>query len=189
MSIVTAEQVRVYLSSPSWTGEQYASVDANCAQREGELAGWLRVPLTPEERTETVPVLASGLVATSAPIYQLFDIDNVASAGDVPPAGYVLARGYLRRPGATGASARPFSPLAGDSSLAAVTVHYMAGWGPHPALAGAIMTRVGAYALNKHDDTVMARNLDGDTPKPLRENWTEDDFAVLRAFRRPGVTG
>jgi hypothetical protein len=198
MPIVSVEQIRTRLSSPSWTPAQQQAVAAVIAQREGELAAWLRVPITPVRRTEAVPVLGSGLVATTAPVYRLHAVDGIAVTGDAAPAGYEWrdtnsgTGRYLARPRNVafpmpyfGYSNRAFDPLYGP--YVTVAVDYDAGWGPDPLLAGAIAERVEAYAVNRHDDTVVARNLDAEAPPPQRENWIESDFVALRAYRQPGV--
>lgn len=198
MAVVSAEQVRQHLSSPPWSSDQERAVAANSAQREAELAAWLRMPITPMRRAETVPVLDSGLIATSAPIYRLYAINGVDVVGGAPPEGYTWrdtnagTGHYLAQPALTddpatpnGYSTRPFSPLYGVRPH--VTVDYDAGWGPDPALTGAIMERVSAYAVNFHDDTVTARALDAEAPAPQREHWIDDDFVALRAYRRAGI--
>lgn len=199
MPIVTTEQIRRRLSNPPWSAEQQQAVSEVSAQRESELAAWLRIPITPVRRVETVPVLDSGLVATSAPVHQLHAVNGVAVAGDDPPEGYTWRdtgsgdAHYLATtppPGddavpPIGYSARPFSLLHG--SRPQITVDYDAGWGPIPALTGAIAERVEAYAANRHDDTVTARALDAEAPPQQREHWIEDDLVALRAYRRAAI--
>lgn len=200
MPIITVDQVRAHLSSPDWSGEQREAVAANIALREGELTAWLRVPITPKRRTETVPVLDSGLIATTAPVYRLLAVNGVEVTGDDPPAGYEWrdtnagTGHYLALPALAtvtcgyseaGYSSRPFDVLYGPRPY--VTVDYDGGWGADPVLAGAIRERVSAYALNFHDDTVVARALDAEAPPRQREEWIESDFVALRAYRRPGL--
>jgi hypothetical protein len=48
-----------------------------------------------------------------------------------------------------------------------------------------LLDKVGNCMLNRHDDTVIARNLDAEKPVNLNEDWTDQELLMLRARRRP----
>lgn len=192
MPVVTAEQVRDHLSNPTWSDAQYRACTQQIASRQARLQAWLRVPIDPIEVTETVRVLPNtGLVVTTFPIYELIDINGEAAPGGVPVAPYELRdeRAWLYDTsydtGLLSYSSRPFSPVYGAAAPARVAVHYMAGWGGKDDLVGAILDKVGNIMLNRHDDTIVARNLDAEKPPQLSEDWTDAELAMLRARRRP----
>ena len=190
MPIVTVEQVRDHLSRPAWTDSQTRACQQLINARQKRLEGWLRVPIDPVETTETVPVtLDTGLVSTTYPVHTLLDVAGLVATDGMPPAPYELRYGvWLYDPtydtGQLGYTSRPFSPLTG-AAPPRVAVHYMAGWGAVDDLMGAIIDNVGAVMLNRHDDTVVARNLDAEKPPALAETWTDAELAMLRARRRP----
>jgi hypothetical protein len=189
MPIVTVEQVRDYLSHPSWSDAQRRACAQLIKARQARLQDWLRVPIDPVERTDMARVITGGLVATTYPIHTLLGINGVAVTEGVPPAPYELRDGWLYdtsyAQGVAAYSTRSFSLLAGANEPPQVSVHYMAGWGSKDDLVGAIIDKVAAVMLNRHDDTVVARNLDAEAPKSLNEDWTEDELKMLRARRRP----
>jgi hypothetical protein len=64
-----------------------------------------------------------------------------------------------------------------------MTLTYLAGWGPDPTLVGAVLNKAQAFATNRYDDTVIARNAEAQRPVLLKEEWTESDIATLGRFR------
>jgi hypothetical protein len=191
MPLTTVDEVNNHLSSPPWSPDQRAACATLIGKREEELARWFGVPLEPTLRVDTVPILQpSGLVATPMPIYQVLAIDGVDLVGGVLPVTYELrdeAWLYCVDPGYAGYSTRPFSIAFGDSRAGQrrVSVKHLAGWGPKADIIGAVIEKVGATMLNRHDDTVVARNLDAQGPPPLKEEWTEAELLMLRSRKRP----
>lgn len=191
MPVVTAEQVRDYLSNPRWSESQIRACEQLIKGRQTQLQAWFRMPIDPgPERTDNAPVYTdTGLVATTYPIYTLLALDGVAVAGGVPPSPYELRDGawlYNRDYDEVAYSytSRPFSLVSG-AAVPRTVVRYLPGWGAKDDIVTAIIEKVAAVMLNRHDDTVVARNLDAKTPDPLEEKWTEEELAMLRARRRP----
>lgn len=190
MPVVTTEQVRDHLSRPPWSDSQRAACEQLIASRQARLEDWFRVPIDPVERTETVPIYAeSGLIATTYPIHTLLEVDGVAAVDGMPPAPYELRdRVWLYDPtydtGTWATTSRPFSLTAPMFGRPRVAVHYLAGWGATSDIVGAIIDKVAAVMLNRHDDTVVARNLDAEKPTEIKEDWTDAELAMLRARRR-----
>jgi hypothetical protein len=190
MAVVTVEQVRDHLSNPSWSDSQRRACQQLIDSRQALLQDWFRVPIEPgPQRTETVPVLdQTGLVSTTYPIYELIAVGGEAAVEGMPPAPYEIRDGaWLYDPtydtGLIGYSSRPYS-LIGGAALTRVTVTYLPGWGAKADIVGAIIDKVGNIMLNRHDDTVVARNLDAEKPPQLGEAWTDDELKMLRARRR-----
>lgn len=195
MPLTTVDQVNNHLSSPPWSADQRSACALLISKREAELARWFGVPLEPVLRVDTVAILLpSGLVATPMPIYQVLAIDGVDLIGGVLPVTYELrdeAWLYCVDPGYAGYSTRAFSLMGGDSRAGSqrVSVKHLAGWGPKDDIIGAVIVKVGNTMLNRHDDTVVARNLDTQGPPPLKEEWTDSELLMLRSRKRPrGVT-
>lgn len=194
-TLVTAEQVRDYLSNPPWTASQEATCRQLIARREAELARWLGwgLPLTPTDRAETARILKSGLIATSAPVYQVHEIAGVPVADGVfgaeLPEPYVWRyEGWVSVPEDTaipGYITRPFSITDGFRGVRSVLMRYAAGWGPAADIVGAVVMKVAATMENRHSDTVVARAMDAKEPSPLKEEWTEDELKMLSSRRRP----
>lgn len=192
MPVVTAEQVRDHLSNPTWSDAQYRACEALIVSRQARLQAWLRVPIDPIEVSETVRVMpATGLVVTTYPIYTLLAIDSADVIGGVPADPYELRSegawlyDISYDTGPVAMTSRPFSLITGAAAPARVTVGYLAGWGDKADLVGAIRDKVGNIMLNRHDDTIVARNLDAEKPPQLSEEWTDAELLMLRARRRP----
>jgi hypothetical protein len=75
------------------------------------------------------------------------------------------------------------SLLGGPGPVPHVTIVYRPGWGRHEALRGAVLEKATALMMNRHDDTITARQLEGQTPPKMTEDWTADEVAALGAFR------
>ncbi|HZE02606.1 MAG TPA: hypothetical protein VE155_12660 [Pseudonocardiaceae bacterium] len=191
MPLTTVDQVNIHLSSPPWSADQRAACATLIGKREAELARWLGVPLEPILRVDTVPILLpSGLVATPMPIYRVLAIDGVDLVDNVLPVTYELrdeAWLYSVDPGYAGYSTRPFSLISGRGGCEQrrVSVKSLAGWGPKDDIIGAVIEKVGNTMLNRHDDTVVARNLDAQAPAPLKEEWTPVELLMLKSRKRP----
>lgn len=190
MAVVTTEQVRDYLSHPTWSDAQIRACEQEIDAKTTALEGWFRVPIEPVERTEYAPIYRTGLVATTAPIYTLLALDDVPVVDGMPPAPYELRDGvWLYNRDYDGAvnryTSRPFDITVGGEGYLKVAVRHLAGWGGAPDIVNAIIRKVGAVMLNRHDDTVVARNLDTESPKPLDEDWSDKELMMLRRRRRP----
>lgn len=192
MAIVSVDEVNDHLSSPPWSQAQRDSVARRIDKLQADLAAWLQCPIDPEPRAESVPVAAkTGLVLATWPIYHLQTVDGTACNG-TPPEGYVWAAPYrlaLAVPDTvpSGWSSRSFSLLHGAHAQRGVALTYLAGWGPHQMLRGALIDKAAAYATNRHDDTVVARELDATAPPAAKEEWTEQELTMLRAFKIRGI--
>lgn len=188
MAVVTVDQVQRHLSNPPWSDDQIAACQLLINKRQAELSRWFGVPIEPTERTDLAVVMASGLVATLMPIHTLYDVDGVTAVNGVPAAPYELRDGaWLYTVEADGGwpaySTRPFSLVGSPSPR--VSVHYLAGWGATDDIVGAIVDKVSATMLNRHDDTVVARQLDAQAPPQLKEEWQETELTMLRSRKRP----
>jgi hypothetical protein len=192
--VVTVDQVRAYLSSPPWSGAQEAACALLILQRQRELQNYLNCPIDPQARTELVAILESGLLVTTWPVFQLLAIDTTtlspgAFYGQPLPTPYTWRdEGWVTAPPLAAGGAlmsRPYSLLAGDTAPTKVATTYLGGWGPQPDLTGAIIQKVAAVMLNRHDDTVTARALDTKAPPPLKEEWTPGELKALSYRRRP----
>lgn len=189
-SVVTVDQVRDYLSSPPWSAKQEATCALEIATKQSQLERFLQVPIDPVDRTDNARILPSGLVCTDLPVYTLIAVDSVPTVAGVPPIPYTLKDGWLYGQEldtgySTGAlNSRPFSLVAGGYNPR-VLVHYLGGWGGQPDITGAIIRKVAAVMLNRHDDTVVARNLDAEKPKEVSEAWTDQELLSLRSRKRP----
>lgn len=192
--VVTVDQVRAYLSSPPWSAAQEGACALLILQRQRELQNYLNCPIDPQSRTEIVPILESGLLVTTWPVFQLLSIDTTtlspgAFYGQALPSPYTWRdEGWVSAPApAVGGAmlSRPFSLTAGDTATIRVPITYLGGWGPQPDITGAIIQKVAAVMLNRHDDTVTARALDAKAPPPLKEEWTDGERKALSYRRRP----
>lgn len=189
MPIVTVDQVNDYLSNPPWSAAQRNACTLLIAGCQEQLANYLLVPIDLVERTETVPILRSGLLATSAPVNTVLTIDGVAPVGDVLPAGYFWRdkdRGWLATTPLDQivVSATALDLLTGVTPLSRVVVAYLAGWGAKADLTGGIIRKVAAVMHNRHDDTVTAHQVDAENPPPIKEEFTDQELRLFNARRR-----
>lgn len=189
MAVVTTEQVRDYLSHPTWSDAQTRACEQEIDAKTALLENWFRVPIEPVERTELAPIYGTGLVATSAPIHTLLALNDDTVTDGMPPAPYELRDGvWLYNRDYDGVlnsyTNRPFDITVGNIRPR-VSVVFLAGWGGTADIVNAIIRKVGAVMLNRHDDTVVARNLDAESPKPLDEDWSDKELMMLRRRRRP----
>lgn len=193
MDIVTVRDVNDHLSSPPWGPAQERACQELIDKRTAELRRWFGVPIDPVQITETVRVRRSGIVDTSLPVYQVIELAGVpvtdGLAGCALPAPYYwLDEHWITSPKAppvAGYSTRPFDPVYGDCGLVTVALTYRGGWGPCSDITGAIITKVAATMMNRHDDTVTTRALDEKTPPQLKDEWTDADYKALRSRKRP----
>lgn len=193
-SVVSVKQVRDHLSSPPWSAEQEAACALLIARRQTELQRYFGVPIDPIDRVETVKILDSGLLATDWPVFKVYSIDGVAAAGSGATFGQALPspytwrdEGWITAPKPVvplGLTTRPFDIMGATATLGWATVAYAGGWGPLADITGAIIDKVAATMINRHDDTVTARQLDAESPPPLKEEWTDKELDMLRSRRR-----
>jgi hypothetical protein len=193
-SVVTVDQVNDHLSSPRWSEDQERACKVLIAQRQKGLERWFGVPIDPVDRTETVTVLDSGLLATSWPVFRVYAIDTVTLAGpgallwEPLPSPYTWRdEGWITAPDpriSAGYTTRPYSITEAACPLARVSLRYAGGWGPQPDIVGALIEKVGNVMANRHEDTVTARQLDEHAPPPLKEEWTDKELMMLRSRRR-----
>jgi hypothetical protein len=195
MGIVTATRLNRFLSSPTWTESLTDEAAQLCDEVESTLGDRLATYITPVPFTEQVAVLQTGLVATRHPVASVNTINGVTVTG-VLPAPWRIQEGRLRwtDTGNFPPLGNPeFSLLGGWSPLGvaprvqgigSVALNYMAGWGDLDTLRLAILRKLGVIWLNRHDDTIMARNMDSQSPPPLpSEEWTDAELAPLGVFR------
>lgn len=198
MAIVDAERVNRYLSSPSWTPAQWDECAELCEEVEDTLGRLLGgVLITPAPRSEVATILDSGLVATSQPVATVTALDGATLTEGAPlPAGWSLVDGRLRTT-VTTSLARVGDVLtlgyAGGApgrvqGRGLVDVSYLGGWGNRPALRRAVLLKVAAIMVNRHDDTIMVTD-DGQSreARGLSEEWTAQELAALGTFRNLGA--
>lgn len=193
MDIVTVRDVNDHLSSPPWSPAQERTCQALINRRTADLRRWFGVPIDPVHMAETVKVRASGIVDTTYPVYQVLSMAGVAVVGGLygcalPAPYYWLNEHWITSPKpalSVGYTTRPFDPVHGECPLVTVAMAYLGGWGPCADITGAIIEKVAATMLNRHDDTVTARALDDKTPPQLKEEWTDADYKALRSRKRP----
>src|SRR5512145_590904 len=186
MALVTAERLNNHMNNPTWSDDQRDEAEQICEQVEARLSGRLGgVPLTPVPFSERVAVLRTGLVATKYPVFSVSEINGVAIAeGDPLPEGWIIQDNRLRAVTASAPGSLTVSSLLTPSfdisgrveGVAAVSVAYLAGWGPKKALVDAILDKAKAVMTNQHEDTVVVRELDATAPPPEDEDWTEDEI-------------
>jgi hypothetical protein len=190
--IVTTGQLNRHLSAPTWTEEQWTDAEEILQGCEGDLEVYFGAPITPRAPV-TIPnasVTDSGLVLARHPIYQVVSLDGVAITDNVLPAGWELREderalfSLNTREAMVGYSLDPFAGYV--TSRVAIT--YIPGWGPHPALVKAIKRKAGAIFLNRHDDTVTVRSMDGATLPPLKEEWLPEELKALNWFKWRNIT-
>lgn len=189
MPIVTVDQVNDYLSNPPWSPAQRSACALLIDERQEQLRGYLQVPIDPVRRTERVPILPSGLIATTAPVHTLLSINGVAPVEDVLPEGYYWRdqdNGWLATTTADQfiAATSALDLLAGVSGPYRAMMDYMAGWGDKADLVGGIIRKVAAVMINRHDDTVTAAQLDAENPPQIKEEFTEQELRMFNARRR-----
>lgn len=203
MPVVTDASLRRFMSNPRWSPEQTQVAADLCAQVESSLEAALGgTRITPVPRTETANILArTGLVDTDYPVHAVQDLDGVTVAdGDPLPDGWTLDNHRLSR-GLTSGTNYPSlltlpsvtlsglnswgTGISGNPYSSIVTLTYLAGWGPEPALVNAILRKAAAFMQNRHSDVVVAVGLDAAAaPSPAPETWTVDELSALGRFRR-----
>lgn len=198
MGIVTTNRLNTFLSGPTWQDSQWEEAGRLCEEVESTLAAQLMTYITPRPYIERVAILASGLVATTHPVVSVTAIDG-APAPDPLVAPWRIQDGRLRwvqdsappfgvPSGSPFTLLDPYSTLYGQvprvDGVGAVTVDYQAGWGDDPTLRLAILRKLGAIWVNRHDDTVVVRDMDASNPPPLpSEEWSEEELKPLGTYR------
>ena len=199
MTIVDSARLNRFLSSPAWRDNQYEEADELLEEMEQELGNALGTFITPVRYTETVTVLQTGLLATAHPVSVVNSLDGVTVTANALPASWMLlpppeSRLRWTDPGTfppmtppifdlmTGWS--PIGKVPRVAGVGAMAIDYLAGWGNQPALRKALLVKAGIVFQNRHDDTVIARNLDAQQPPPLpTETWTAAELAPLQVYR------
>lgn len=203
MAVVDAQRVNDYLSSPEWNDTQWAECERLCVEREDDLAARLVCPIAPIPYAETATVLDTGLVATTYPVFAVTEFLGNPVDDDHPlPDGWALIRNRVRTMDAfaagallsfglstsLGLSTSASGPSARIQGSQSVAIAYEAGWGPAPALVGAIVRKVSAIMKNRHDDTLItddAGSASGRQVATVREEWTDNEIVGLGVFRNP----
>lgn len=199
MGIVTAKRLNRFLSGPNWTDDLYDEAAQLCQEIESTLADNLMTMISTVPWTEQVSILQTGLVATRYPVNSVDSINGTPVTGDLP-APWVIQNGRLRWTATSDFPPSPdpaFSLLTGWSALGVaprvqgigmVNLAYQAGWGDNDTLRLAILRKVGVIWLNRHDDSIIARNLDSQSPPPLpSEEWTDAELKPLGIYRNLAV--
>lgn len=195
-AIVSAEQLRVRAGGRDWTPEQLEDATRILVEAEGDISALLGgPPISPlPARVETATILADGLVCPRWPVHTVTSIDGTVVDDDNPlPDGWLLEDGYLSRVGIT----EPLGILnvtnvqvGQDFAYAAGTIElgYRPGWGDVPAIRS-MLTRIAlARVINVHDDTMLARDLEAETPPPMKEPTPEEIRTKLSRWRWLQVT-
>ena len=212
MGVVSVERLHRYMSSPNWSAAQRETAEGICEAVESDLCAALYgAVITPQQRDESVDTADDGRILTSLPIYRLLSLGGAVLVPDVEqdpdldlplPAGYALKGGWLRSttmaaaydsPGVRREPWHPSSFVAAPLITALwpvsrMTISYLGGWGPDPALTDAIMRKAAARMGNRHSDAMGVVGLTAETPsqKPAVEHFTDDDMRSLSRFRALG---
>lgn len=189
------------MSNPRWSPEQTETAESLCAEVEAGLeAALYGTIISPVPFVETVPIVNTGQVATTYPVFALTQIDGAAPA----PGAWSVMRHRLFQTPAAASSGWPapmesitvqglgqlWAPPEPTPYSGSVLVSYMAGWGPEPALVNAILRKAAAFMEHRHSDVVIAQGLDGAAPPPpAPETWTLDELNALGRFRRLSTGG
>jgi hypothetical protein len=197
MPLITPERLNSYLSGPDWSDVQWLEAADVCAEVEGELEARLNARISAgPARTESGALLDDGTLVLSAPVHTVTELDGTTITGGALPTGWQLLDGTLSSTETSLAYSVGYPTLSGGAGLVgahhgftvrAVPIVYLPGWGDVPALRSAILRKIQARWLNRHDDTVTARNLSAEAPQPLPEDWTDDDVKRLHVYRWPTV--
>jgi hypothetical protein len=200
MAIVDSTRLNRFLSSPKWRDDQFEEADDLLDELEQQLGDQLATYVTPVPYAETCTVLQSGLLATRHPVHSVTTLNGVPVDNTHPlPASWTLLPvpesrlRWIDLGNFPPLTLPQFNLMTGWSpvgtvprvdGIGAVAINYLAGWGNLPALRKALLTKAGIVFLNRHDDSVIARNLDSQEPPPLpTENWTTAELAPLGVYR------
>jgi hypothetical protein len=188
---VDAARLRRFLGNPVWDDDQTLEAQDVIESVEEGLGNRLNTKITPVPASETAPILASGLVMTTFHVASVTALNGVDIVGGALPDGWTLDDHWLRTANpATGAfltySAFRLSDWMSSrvDSVGTVAVEYMAGLGSVPPVRLAILKKAGVIMINRHDDTVVVRDLNAGEPRSLPpEDWTASELADLSRFR------
>jgi hypothetical protein len=190
MPLITAKRLNRYLSNPSWTEDQWEEAAEIPEEVEGELEAALNAPISAGPPvTEYGALLESGVLALSRPVAGVDTLDGTTIVADALPTGWSLhddgclhfADVAVGLPVVLGT--RGYGGVHHAFTARTVALTYRPGWGDKPALRSAILRKSANRFLNRHDDTVTARNLTAEAPPPLTENWTKGDLDKLSVYR------
>lgn len=201
MPLITPERLNASLSGPKWSDEMWIEAVDVVAEVEAELAAQLAAPISAgPARTENAALTDTGLLVLTAPVHTVLVLDGTAvDEGDPLPTGWYLdamGEGFLSSTETSLAYSAGYPTLGGYPGYAGrhsgyatrtVAISYLPGWGDRPALRSAILRKIQARWLNRHDDTVTTRDLTAEAPPPLPEEWTDTDIARLHLYRWAGV--
>jgi hypothetical protein len=194
VAIVDVDRLNRHLGSPRWSDDQSEEAADLLDEVEDGLASALNTKISPVPYVETCPVLASGLVLTKYHVYSVSRVGDAAAGSDgTPPSGWLLQDHWLRMDTASSSGPAPslgFGLSAPSvASIGMINVRYQAGLGNVPALRRAILKRTGIIFNNRHDDTVVVRDLEAAEPVRLGpEEWSDEELDALSVFRIVRVT-
>lgn len=215
MAILSGEDLNDFMSNPEWTEKQHTQADKLMRRLESTLAAALGgAPIDPIPWVEEAEILEKGLVSTRYPVFSVQKIGLTAVAeGAALPDPYVLQGHWVRlKPGADWGISSLFTPsvtssgldglagLAGFGSggivehrpspvIGRTLIEYQAGWGPEGALELAILRKGEAIFGWRNADTVQISGTDADKqPARPKEDWTEDELALLDIYRTLTIT-
>lgn len=205
MGIVNENRLNRFLSEPQWSDSQWLEAAALCASVEANLEGALSTFISPRPYVERVSILGTGLVATRHPVVSVSSIDDVAvpDPGDatVLPSTWTLQERRLRWIDIDNYPPLPnpsFSLLGGwspigtvqrmEGVIGSVKVSYQAGLIGEPTtrarLELAVLRKAGTIFLNRHDDTVVVRDLQSQQPPPIpSEDWSDAELMPYQDLR------
>jgi hypothetical protein len=186
VGIVSRTELHKYMSEPEWSPGQQETAANLLVGLEGQLEDRLfGAPISPRDPvTETAGISPRGIVMTEYPVFSVSLIAEVV-VDDAHPlaAPYTIRDGYVRvDQNIGGISDYPGWPP--SRPMAAITLTYVPGWGPKPALRQAILEKASTIMQFYHDDTMVARATDGQRlPALPPRNWTDDEVKSLGTYR------
>jgi hypothetical protein len=195
VAIVDVDRLNRFMSSPRWTEDQREEAADLLEEVEGSLADRLNTKISPVDMIESAPILDTGLVSTRYPVFSVSRLNGVDIVNDVLPSGWVVSDHWLRTqnpPGFFSLPSVPFTlgdwPSTHTAGIGTASLTYKAGLGNVPAIRLAILRKSAVIFNNRHDDTIVVRDLDATEPVKLGpEDWSELELANLSRFYNHAV--